>query len=44
MTADELKDWLETDSSQTAGWSKDNDGKVRLAYACNSNTKVRHIG
>lgn len=43
MTAEELKDWLETGSSQTAGWSKDNDGKVRLARARNSNTMVRHM-
>ncbi|GAA6041357.1 hypothetical protein JCM8097_007683 [Rhodosporidiobolus ruineniae] len=29
MTPDELRDWLDTDDSQTSGWSKDNDGKVK---------------
>lgn len=30
MTPDELRDWLETEDSQSAGWSKDNSGKVSL--------------
>ncbi|GAA6024171.1 hypothetical protein JCM10207_005591 [Rhodosporidiobolus poonsookiae] len=29
MTPDELQEWLDTDDSQTSGWSKDNDGKVK---------------
>ncbi|GAA5858960.1 hypothetical protein JCM8547_007176 [Rhodosporidiobolus lusitaniae] len=29
MTPDELGEWLETDESQTSGWSKDNSGKVK---------------
>ncbi|GAA5824021.1 hypothetical protein JCM11251_003382 [Rhodosporidiobolus azoricus] len=29
MTPSELRDWLETDGSQSSGWSKDNDGKVK---------------
>ncbi|GAA6006627.1 DUF3140 domain-containing protein [Rhodotorula paludigena] len=28
MTADELREWLETEDSQSSGWSKDNSGKV----------------
>ena len=31
MTADELREWLETEDSQSSGWSKQNDGKVRLS-------------
>ncbi|KAL7337348.1 hypothetical protein BJY59DRAFT_654759 [Rhodotorula toruloides] len=32
MTPDELRDWLDTNSSQTAGWSKDNDGKESVGH------------
>lgn len=28
MTPEELRNWLETGDSQSAGWSKDNSGKV----------------
>ncbi|GAA5916381.1 hypothetical protein JCM8208_003418 [Rhodotorula glutinis] len=28
MTPEELKEWLETEDSQSSGWSKDNSGKV----------------
>jgi hypothetical protein len=28
MTPDELSEWLKTEESQTAGWSKANTGKV----------------
>ena len=28
MSADELREWLEGEDSQSAGWSKDNSGKV----------------
>lgn len=33
MTADELREWLETEDSQSSGWSKDNSGKVGRAEA-----------
>jgi len=33
MTPDELKEWLETEDSQSSGWSKDNSDKVRAGTA-----------
>ncbi|BGP57301.1 hypothetical protein JCM8202v2_004941 [Rhodotorula sphaerocarpa] len=30
MTPDELRNWLETGDSQSAGWSKDNSGKIDI--------------
>ncbi|KAG0656684.1 hypothetical protein C6P46_006986 [Rhodotorula mucilaginosa] len=29
MSADELREWLDGEDSQSAGWSKDNSGKVK---------------
>ncbi|TNY20583.1 hypothetical protein DMC30DRAFT_352077 [Rhodotorula diobovata] len=32
MTADELREWLETEDSQSSGWSKQNDGKESVGH------------
>ncbi|GAA6025573.1 hypothetical protein JCM8202_001675 [Rhodotorula sphaerocarpa] len=43
MTPDELRNWLETGDSQSAGWSKDNSGKGEESVGHESGRKIIDI-